>query len=104
MIFVVFALSFVISCIAIYIVSFFSGQNSDPISVIKTTWIIWWVSVILNIFGIGWVIWMGISTIVSMVSFMKFLWFEPTPSFFAWLLYSVIYYFLLLVMIWMFVW
>ena len=102
MIFLVFALAFVASYIAIYIVSFFSGQNNDPISVLKTTWVIWWISIVLNLFQVSWVIWMWISTIVSMVAFMKFLWFEPTPSFFAWLLYSVIYYFLLLLIMWIF--
>ena len=102
MIFLVFALAFVVSYIAIYIVSFCSGQASDPISVLKTTWVIWWVSIVLNIFQVTWVIWMWISTIVSMTAFIKFLWFEPTPSFFAWLLYSVIYYFLFLLIISMF--
>jgi len=96
MIFLVFSIAFIISYIAIYLVSFFSAENNDPISVLKTTAVIWWTSIVLNMFEIKWVIWISISTIISMIAFIKFLWFEPTTSFIAGLLYSVIYYFLLL--------
>lgn len=99
MIILIFIIAFIIAYISIYIVSLFSWQSSDPISVFKTTLIIWWLSIILNIFWLTWIIWIFISTIVSMITFMKFLWFEPTPSFFAWLLYSVIYSLLVLMII-----
>ena len=97
MIIVVFGIAFIISYIAIYIVSIFSWENSDPITILKANWIIWGLSIIIKLLNLTWIIWIWISTIVSMITFMKLLWFEPNSSFFAWLFYSIIYYFLLII-------
>jgi len=94
-----FILIIVVSYISLYIVAMFWWENKDPISVWKATIILSWLSILLNVFWVTWIAWMWIATIVSMITFMKILGFEPTASFIAWMLYSVIFYFILILIL-----
>ena len=90
MIILAYLLFFVSSYIATYIVSIFSPEKWNPI----TIWIassilgVWYI--ILGLFWLWWMIWVLFWTIFTIPVFMKFLWFEASPALWISFLFSII--------------
>lgn len=87
----IYILALILSFASLYVVSIFSSEQPSLISIWLATWSIWWISLLLGIFAIEWLLWLTIYIIASMIIFIKFLWFEWWWSFFASILYAFVY-------------
>lgn len=84
-------LSFIIAFVSMFIVSKFSWDVGDIRAVGIATFIVWWTGILFEFIGLTGLISMLLGIIISMVTFIKFLWFEPMPAFLIGILYGIIY-------------
>ena len=90
MIILVYLLFFVASFIATYIVSMFSAEKWNPVSVWISSFILGVWYIILGSLWLWWIIWVLFWTIFTIPVFMKFLWFDATPALWVSFLFSIV--------------